>query len=77
MIWENWVIDGSLSEPEGDLFCFVPVEGNIKGKCKFVTGMNILSDKSPGKLVGVIHLEGEQAADKFYEQHKEKIDKLL
>jgi len=72
-VWENWVIDAGLSHPEDNLFCFVPIEGNIKGKCSFVVGMNFIGDESPGKLVAIIHPDGQEAADKWYEKYKDKL----
>ena len=74
MKWENWVIDATISTP--DLFCFVPVEGDINEpeSLVFVTGMNYLENTLPkgAKIVAVIHRDGDEAADKFYEENKKK-----
>jgi len=72
MAWDKWVIDGSMSTPDG-IFCFCPIDGE-----QIITGMNVLSDKPPheGELVGVVHMDGDDAADAFYQLRKAEIDAL-
>ena len=76
--WESWVIDATISKP-GE-FCFVPVKGDIEKPetLVFVTGINYGKGVLPegANVVAVIHKDGDEAATKFYEENKEKIDKL-
>ena len=69
MVWDKWVIDGSMGYP----FCFCPLDGD-----DIVTGFNVLSSEPPhgGELVGVVHPDGDDAANVFYEQHKSEIDAI-
>ena len=73
MSWTEYVIDGTMDAGEG-MFCFCPVDGD-----DFVTGMNYISNRPPDgtKLVGVIHFDGQEAADAFYEKHRKAIAKML
>jgi hypothetical protein len=66
-MFDKWVIDGTMGYP----FCFCPLDGD-----NIVTGMNLLTDKPPGELVGVVHSDGDEAADVFYEQHRAEIDSI-
>jgi hypothetical protein len=75
-LWENWAIDAGLSYPQDNIYCFVPVKGNIKGECSFVTGMNYIGDSCPGKLVAIIHPEGQKAADEWYEENKQLVQNI-
>lgn len=76
---DNWVLDASMSYD--GLFCFCPVEGDIRdpsGDFSIVFGMNFLGDKPPrGRVVAMIHSDGQEAADAFYEANKEAVDALL
>jgi hypothetical protein len=77
MPWDNWVLDATMSAPEG-MFCFCPVEGALDGDHSIVTGMNFLGSAPPnGKLVAVIHEGGQAAVDEFCAKHKDSIDKIL
>ncbi len=73
-MWEQWVLDATIVE--GGLFCFCPVEGDITGDYSIVFGMNVLSDKPPGKLVAVIHKDGQEAVEAFCEKYVGKLDFL-
>ena len=61
----EWVIDAEMSH--GDMLCFCPyVCGDI------IIGMGVYSTELPsGKLVGVIHGDGNEAADAWYENNKD------
>ena len=65
-MWEKWVIDASMGYP----FCFCPLDGD-----DIVTGMNMLGEP-PGELVGVVHPDGDEACNEFYEAHKAEIDAM-
>jgi hypothetical protein len=69
-MFENWVIDATMGYP----FCFCPVEGDLSGEFSIVTGMNLLTDKPPGKLVGIIH--GQAAVEAFCEKYKTELDAI-
>jgi len=73
MSWTEYVIDGTMDAGEG-IFCFCSID-----KGDYVTGVNYISDRPPDgtRPVGVIHLDGQKAADAFYEKHKEAIAKIL
>jgi hypothetical protein len=43
---------------------FVCYENN-----EVVFGLNVVSDKCPGNLVGVIHLDGQKEADKWVDEN--------
>lgn len=64
----QWVIDAGMSDDE--LMCFCPYDdGDV-----FI-GMNFLSTELPsGKLVGIIHHDGEAAAKAWYEANKARVD---
>ena len=59
-MFKQWVIDLSISAPEGAV-CFIPYEPPDM----FITGMNVVSDKCPGNLVGVMHPDGQDAVEKW------------
>jgi hypothetical protein len=56
----EWVLDATLYSGDG-MCCFCPIEpdGTV------VTGVNVLSRKSPGPLVAVIHADGQEAAERW------------
>lgn len=60
-MWKEWVIDASMSAPEG-CACFVPYE---REEDTFVLGMNLISDRCPGELLGVIHANGQEAVEEW------------
>ena len=67
----EWVIDAEMSL--GETLCFCPYnDGDI------IIGMGVYSTKLPsGKLVGVIHSEGNDAADAWYERNKDVVATCL
>jgi len=76
-MFDTWVIDAGFSQD--GLLCFIPVEGEIgTPDCRFITGMNFLADKPPeGKVIGIVHFDGQQAADKWYEENRELADAAM
>lgn len=50
---EEWVLDVSVGEPYS--FCPFEESGSV------VVGLSFISDKCPGKLVGVFHAGGADA----------------
>ena len=67
-MFDDWVIDATLWRDGLDMPTFVPVEGGHENPT-FVTGMNYIADKCPGNLLGVVHMDGEEAAKKWAESH--------
>lgn len=59
-MFPQWVIDLSMPAPDGAV-CFIPYEPPDT----FVVGMNVVSDKCPGKLVGIMHPGGQDAVEKW------------
>lgn len=70
MMWDKWVIDASMSAPDG-MFCFCPLDGD-----DIVTGFNFLGAGPPGggELVGVVHPDGDEAVENFYARHQSVIE---
>lgn len=76
MNWTQWVVDVTLWE-EGGLYCFVPLEGDPQGEHTLVVGMNFLTDRVPGgKLVGVVHMDGQEAVDEWCAAHETELAEL-
>lgn len=70
----QWVLDASMGIHEGTgVFC--PVEGDIYGdNWTVVTGLNYLGTKPPhGRFVGVVHEDGQEAVERFCEEHADFI----
>ena len=65
MPWKEWLLDATLGVRDG-LACFVPYESDTN---EIVVGMNMLSSRAPGRLVGVIHADGQAAVDAWCAQH--------
>lgn len=68
----EYVINASASR--SGLFCFCPYIDE-----KVITGLNVFQNEPPkgGKLVAVIHAGGDMAADAWYQQHKEIVDRMV
>jgi len=62
-MWDEYVLDCSNIDV-GWIPCFCPYENG-----KIIVGVNILQDKCPGKLVGVIHSGGQQATEEWITQN--------
>ena len=75
MDWDKWVLDASASNEKW--LCFCPVEGDLNADYQILTGISTLSDSVPnGKLVGVIHSDGQEAVEAFCEKHRDLLDAL-
>lgn len=72
MSWKNWVLDGTFGWPAP----FCPIEGDINGEFSVVVGMNVLATTPPGKMVGIVHADGQEAVEAFCRKHKTEIDKI-
>ena len=57
--YPEWVIDVT-KDPNPPCFC--PFERDLGA---VVWGMNVISGKCPGKLVGVVHLGGQEEVEKW------------
>ncbi len=68
-MWKNWVLDVT-NGCESPLFCPIEDDGTI------VIGMNILSNKCPGKLVGIFHTSGVALAQQWMEENGAVLDDL-
>ena len=63
--WPEWVLDATLSHD--DFYCYVPYD---REKDKAITGMTLGGFIPKGaKLIGVIHLDGQEAVEKWCEAH--------
>lgn len=68
-MWDQWVLDATLSDGGPDLFCFCPLEGDPEGEFEVITGMNFASDAPPGRLVGIVHEDGAEAVEAWCRAH--------
>lgn len=69
-MWDKLVIDGTMGASDGAL-CFCPVELDSDGEITAViTGMNYIGDP-PERMtvIGVVHEDGQEAAEAFYAEH--------
>jgi hypothetical protein len=57
MNFKEWFLDVSFDVP-----CFVPYDRETD---TLITGINTISDKCPGKLVGVMHINGTEAVEEW------------
>lgn len=73
MLWPRWVLDATQDDETG-IHCFCPIDDD--GSVVF--GMNLLSDRPPdgAACVGVVHLDGQEAADAWCENHQELLFEL-
>ncbi len=65
---DRWVIDVTYW-PD---YCFCPL--NDDGVV--LDGMNIISDRAPGELCGVLHQGGPEVVFEFIESHRAEIDAI-
>lgn len=59
--WKEWLLDVSFYPP-----VFVPYERETD---MIVTGMNVMSSKCPGKLVGIVHSGGQESVEEWCQDH--------
>jgi hypothetical protein len=63
-MWNEWVLDLTFGlEP---MPCFCPYERETGS---IVFGMNMLTDRCPGSLVGVVHSDGQAVVEKWCEEN--------
>jgi hypothetical protein len=67
-MFDKWVLDATLSNAEA--LCYIPIENDKT----LVTGMNFITGPrclpKEGKVVGVVHLDGQEACDKWYQDNQ-------
>ena len=63
MDWKDWLMDVTFGDNPP---CFVPYEQEKK---TIVFGMNMIQDKCPGNLVGVIHSQGQGAVEAWIKKN--------
>lgn len=80
-MWDDWVIDVTLYNPElPNMLCFVPIEDIESDNPKFVFGMNLLTSLDgfdQGKIRGVIHADGTDALDKWCKEYPDIYKEIL
>ena len=57
-IWGNWVMD--VTHEDG-IYCFCPINDDNS----IVVGMNVITDRCPGNLVGIFHEGGQDAVGEW------------
>lgn len=73
---EKWCVDATMGARDG-MFCCCPVEFNEDGSIKSViTGLNFIGNP-PGKLVCVIHKDGNDAVEAFCSEHESGLRELF
>ena len=75
---DTMVLDASMGSG-GGMYCFCPVElDDDNNIASIITGMNFLSDDLPehGKVIAVVHSEGQGAVDLFCADNPEIIQKI-
>lgn len=75
---EFFVLDASIDDGDG-IHCFVPVTFDDAGEVEsLVLGMNYISRDPPsrGVFVGVVHLDGDEACDKWCRENGEELERL-
>ena len=71
-----WVIDATMGVRAG-MFCCCPVELDARGHIETViTGMNFLGDP-PGRVIAVVHADGNDACEEFCEKNDAEINAFL
>lgn len=66
MMWTRWLLDVTNWQPGGP-FCFCPEDANGS----IVVGMNYIGAAPPaGKLVGIFHVGGQEAVDRWMSEHE-------
>jgi hypothetical protein len=65
-MFNEWVLDVTLGNKSTNCYC--PYE---KETGSVVFGLSLLADKCPGKLVGVVHMDGNDAVEKWLSEHPE------
>ena len=68
-MYKEWVLDvtNGVNPP-----CFIPYKLKTD---TLILGMNLISDKCPGKLVGIVHLDGQKKANNWTENNPDWYEK--
>lgn len=66
----DWVLDATNDDGTPP-HCFCPIEGD-----DVVFGMNLITDRPPGRLAGVVHMDGQDAAEAWCHEHAEVIEQI-
>lgn len=74
-IWNERVLDAGMSGDEGPL-CFCPIEGDIDGEFTVVTGMNLLANRPDGRLVAIVHEDGQDAVEEWLVRNRHRVAHL-
>jgi len=69
--FDEWVLDAT-SYRDGDPLTFYPIAENGD----VVIGLAYVSDRPPGRCIGVMHEKGEVAAEAFANAHATLLDSL-
>lgn len=69
---EHWVLDATNWDEELKVRIFCPLTEDGRP----IVGMMLISDFPPGPLVGVVHAEGQEAVEKWVEEHPELMKEL-
>ena len=75
--WTECVLDASMGARDG-LFTFCPIEGDVRGDFRVVTGMNFVSSRPPDRLslVAIVHPDGQAAVERFCDEHREALEAM-
>lgn len=60
--WDKWVLDVTLW-PD---YVFVPFD---ERSGKILVGLSVVTEKSPGELIGVLHLEGQEEVEVWVKEN--------
>lgn len=71
MNWKSWAMDVTMEPP-----CFCPVEGDPEGEFSIVDGMNLITDTPPGRVVMIIHANGQAAVDAWLWQNGDRVERI-
>ena len=71
--YTTWVLDASMGVYGDGCFCFCPYD---EATGDILTGMNLISDRPPGRLVGVVHRDGQDAADRWCAEHEDELNAM-
>ena len=65
-MYNNWVMDVT----NWPVYCFMPVDGQ-----DIIFGVNLISDKCPCNLVGIIHSDGLEFAEAWAQENYDWFEK--
>ena len=71
MPWKEWVVDVTHGTENGACFCPYERESD-----SIVFGMNFITDRCPGDLVGVVHMGGNEAVEEWCAANPDWHDRL-